>query len=70
MMKEWAFTDPAEHRSGLGPPRPPPEKGGRNPRPAREVTMFGSARPTKVGKGWDKTTRMDPAHSDQKNSAE
>lgn len=48
-MREWGVTDPAEHRSGLAPEGPQPDK------PARQVTLL-QRKATKVGKGLGKTT--------------
>ncbi len=48
-MTEWGVADPAQHRSGLAPEGPQPDK------PARQVTML-QRKATKVGKGLGKTT--------------
>ncbi|WP_299564853.1 NADPH-dependent 2,4-dienoyl-CoA reductase [uncultured Sulfitobacter sp.] len=48
-MREWGVADIEEHRAGLAPEGPQPEKA------AREVTMM-QRKPSKVGKGLGKTT--------------
>ncbi len=48
-MREWGVADTAEHRAGLAPEGPQPDK------PAREVTML-QRKTSKVGKGLGKTT--------------
>ena len=48
-LAEWGVADPEQHRAGLSPDGPKPEK------PARQVTML-QRKATKVGKGLGKTT--------------
>ena len=48
-MREWGVADPAEHRAGLAPEGPQPDK------PARQITMM-QRKPSKPGKGLGKTT--------------
>jgi 2,4-dienoyl-CoA reductase (NADPH2) len=48
-LREWGVTDPGEHRSGLAPEGPQPQK------PARQVTML-QRKTSKPGKGLGKTT--------------
>ena len=48
-MAEWGVADPAEHRAGLAPEGPQPDK------PARHVTLL-QRKASKLGKGLGKTT--------------
>ncbi|WGW04886.1 NADPH-dependent 2,4-dienoyl-CoA reductase [Tropicibacter oceani] len=48
-MREWGVSDPAEHRAGLAPEGPQPDK------PAREVVLL-QRKPEKPGKRLGKTT--------------
>jgi 2,4-dienoyl-CoA reductase (NADPH2) len=48
-MREWGVADTSEHRAGLAPEGPQPDK------PARAVTMM-QRKPSKPGKGLGKTT--------------
>ncbi len=48
-MREWGVADTGEHRAGLAPEGPQPDKA------ARDVTLM-QRKPSKVGKGLGKTT--------------